>query len=123
MGGFGAWDLITRFPERFEVTAPVCGGGDEPVATRATQVPVWAFHSDDDGVVKVSRTRNMIATLRAAGGQPKYFEYWGLGHNCWDKAYAEPEFLPWMFAQRLGQPDTYVLKSKPPEVPAMGRPA
>jgi predicted peptidase len=117
MGGFGTWDAITRWPNRFAAAAPVCGGGDENVAPRAVKTPVWAFHSNDDNTVKVSRTRNMIAALRAAGGQPKYFEYSGLGHNCWDRAYREPEFLPWLFAQRLGQPDTYQLHTPAPEAP------
>ena len=29
MGGYGAWDLAVRFPERFAAVAPICGGGDE----------------------------------------------------------------------------------------------
>ena len=121
MGGYGTWDLVTRFPERFAAGAPVCGGGDETVAPRAAKVPLWAFHSDDDGAVKVIRTRNMIAAVKAAGGQPKYFEYFGLGHGSWNKAYSEPEFLPWLFAQRLGQPDTFVLQTKPATLPAIAK--
>ena len=121
MGGYGTWDLVTRFPERFAAGAPVCGGGDEAVAPRAVKVPIWAFHSDDDGAVKVTRTRNMIAAIRAAGGAPKYFEYFGLGHGSWGKAYSEPEFLPWLFAQRLGQPDTVKLTTAPPTLPALAK--
>ena len=121
MGGYGTWDLITRFPQRFAAGVPVCGGGDETVAAHAAKVPVWAFHSDDDTVVKVSRTRNMLAAIRAAGGQPKYFEYFGLGHGSWGRAYSEPELLPWMFAQRRGQPDTFKLQTRPPELPAVAR--
>jgi predicted peptidase len=109
MGGFGTWDLITRFPGRFAAAVPICGGGDAQVAARAAKTPVWAFHSDDDTVVKVRRTRDMIAGMRQAGGQPHYFEYRGLGHGAWDKAYAEPELLSWMFAQRLGRAEAYDL--------------
>jgi predicted peptidase len=113
MGGYGTWDCITRFPGRFAAGAPVCGGGDEKTITPAVaRVPVWAFHSADDTTVKVTRTRNMIEAMLSAGGSPKYFEYNGLGHDSWTKAYAEPELLPWMFAQRLGQPDTYLLKTQ-----------
>lgn len=120
MGGYATWDCITRFPDRFAAAAPICGGGDEKTVTPAVaKVPVWAFHSFDDNVVKVKRTRQMIAAMRAAGGSPKYFEYFGLGHNSWDKAYSEPELLPWMFAQRLGAPDTYTLHTKSPELPAV----
>jgi len=122
MGGYATWDCITRFPERFAAGVPICGGGDEKSVTSAVaKVPVWAFHSDDDGAVKVIRTRNMIQAMRDAGGSPKYFEYFGLGHFSWGKAYGEPELLPWMFAQRLGQPDTFQLKTPAPAKPAVAR--
>lgn len=122
MGGYATWDCLTRFPERFAAAAPVCGGGDEKTVTEAVaKVPVWAFHSEDDEVVKVGRTRNLIQALRNAGGQPKYFEYFGLGHNSWSQAYAEPEFLPWMFAQRRGQPDAFGLKTPLPVLPAVAQ--
>jgi predicted peptidase len=114
MGGFAAWDCITRFPDRFAAAAAVCGGGDEHTVTRqVARVPVWAFHSRDDSVVKFKRTENMVQALRDAGGHPKFSEYSELGHDSWDKAYSEPELLPWMFAQRLGKLDTYSLKTNP----------
>jgi lysophospholipase L1-like esterase/poly(3-hydroxybutyrate) depolymerase len=118
MGGYGTWDCITRFPGRFAAAVPICGGGDErSVTADVAKTPVWAFHSSDDPTVNVVRTRHMIGALLAAGGHPHYFEYWGLGHDSWDRAYAEPELLPWMFAQRRGQPDTYDLKTPIPVPP------
>jgi predicted peptidase len=115
MGGYATWDCVTRFPRRFAAGIPVCGGGDETtVNSTVARVPIWAFHSADDTVVKVARTRRMVEAFRAAGGNPKYFEYSGLGHNSWDKAYAEPELLDWLFAQRLGKTDTYHLKTEAP---------
>jgi predicted peptidase len=122
MGGFATWDAITRFPGRFAAAVPVCGGGDETVAARAKKVPVWAFHSDDDNVVKVIRSRNMIAALRAAGGAPHYTEYRGLFHEAWNGTYAEPGLFPWLFAQRRGQPDRAAAKSTFPPVLPNARP-
>ena len=114
MGGFATWDLITRYPDRFAAAAPVCGGGDTTIASRAAKVLVWTFHSSDDSAVKVKRTRDMVDGMRAAGGKPIYFEYSGLGHNSWDKAYSEAELLPWMFSQHRGKPDAYALQTKSP---------
>jgi predicted peptidase len=106
MGGYAVWDCITRFPERFAAGVAVCGGGDEATVTNAVaQVPVWAFHSADDPIVPVVRTRHMIDAMKKAGGHPHYTEYQGLGHGSWDKAYSEPNLLPWLFSQRLGVPD------------------
>ena len=44
MGGFGAWDLATRYPEWFAAVVPICGGGTpELMAERLVDVPIWAF--------------------------------------------------------------------------------
>ncbi|MGA1235854.1 MAG: GDSL-type esterase/lipase family protein [Limisphaerales bacterium] len=119
MGGYGTWDLITRLPNHFAAAAPICGGGDEWTAPLAAQTPIWAFHSSDDSVVPVSRTRNMIATLQAAGGTPHYTEYTSLGHNSWTTAYQEPAFLPWLFSQHLSQPDSFTWPDHPPTRPSV----
>lgn len=103
MGGYGTWDLITRFPEKFAAAVPICGGGDKEVAARAKDVPIWAFHGVEDKAVKVERTREMIAAIKAAGGSPLYSEYPYVAHNSWDNAFKEPELLPWLFAQKRGQ--------------------
>ena len=42
----------------------------------------------------------MIQALKDAGGQPKYTEYPGVGHNSWDKAYATPELYKWLLSQQ-----------------------
>jgi predicted peptidase len=100
MGGFGTWDLLARRPSAFAAAIPICGGGDESTAARIKDVPVWVFHGDRDGAVKVERSRNMVAALRKAGGKPKYTEYKGVGHDSWTRTYNDPEVLKWLFAQR-----------------------
>jgi predicted peptidase len=40
----------------------------------------------------------MIAAIKQAGGEPKYDEYPGVGHNSWDKAYANPELYKWLLS-------------------------
>lgn len=100
MGGFGTWDAIERKPELFAAAAPICGGGDVAQAKAIKDVPVWAFHGDDDGVVKVRRSRDMIAAIKAAGGKPRYTEYPKVGHFSWGPAYNDPELYAWMFDQQ-----------------------
>jgi predicted peptidase len=100
MGGFGVWDALSRYPGRFAAGVAICGGGDESKAGAIGDTPVWAFHSSDDPVVKVFRSRNMVKALRAAGGHPRYTEYRKLGHVSWDRAFKEPGLLPWLFSQK-----------------------
>lgn len=100
MGGYGTWDILARRPDLFAAAVPLCGGGDEKQAPAIAKVPQWIFHGDRDTVVPTARSRNMVEALRKAGGSPKYTEFPGVGHNCWDKAYAEPGLFPWLFAQK-----------------------
>ncbi len=102
MGGFGSWELAMRHPELFAAVVPICGGGDESNAKRLANVPVWAVHGDKDGAVSVDRTRRLIALIKQAGGNPKYTELKGVGHNSWTSAYKDPKgVIPWMFQQSL----------------------
>ncbi|MFT5523323.1 MAG: putative peptidase [Pirellulaceae bacterium] len=102
MGGFGTWDAIQRYPKKFAAAIPVCGGGDTAEAKTIKSVPVWAFHGDKDNAVKTSRSRDMIAAIKKAGGEPKYTEYPGVGHNSWAQTYANRKVYDWLFKQRLG---------------------
>jgi len=104
MGGFGCWDLAARQPELFAAVAPICGGGDEAQAARLASLPIWAFHGADDDAVPVVRTRRMIEAVRAAGGEPRYSELEGVGHNSWTPAYSDPAgLIPWMFEQNRAE--------------------
>jgi predicted peptidase len=122
MGGYGTWSIGAKYPGKFAALAPVCGGirrpagvrtpsespaekaGGDPYAATAQKIgktPVWVFHGEADPTVPVTESRKMVDALKAVGGNVKYSEYEGVKHNSWDKAYAEPEFLPWLLAQRL----------------------
>jgi predicted peptidase len=103
MGGYGTWDLIARFPDRFAAAVPICGGGDPATAPSVSHLPLWAFHGALDRVVVPRLSRVMIRALQDAGGVPGYTEYPDVGHNSWDNAYTDPYLLPWMFDQYLGK--------------------
>ena len=100
MGGYGTFDICMRRPNDFAAGVPVCGGADDSKAKEIAHVAFWVFHGDADGAVPVGRSRSIVAALKAAGGNPKYTEYPGVGHNSWEKAYNEPELVEWLFSQR-----------------------
>lgn len=101
MGGFGSWELLQRFPNRFAGAVIICGGGDTNLANTFSKVPVWAFHGDADKVVNVERSRRMVAALKAAGGSPKYTEYKGVYHNSWTQTYNNQQVLDWLFTRNI----------------------
>ena len=97
MGGFGTWDIITRYPGMFKTAVPVCGGGSITEAYKAEGTRIWTFHGDADDTVPVSATRDMVNALKNAGIDIRYTEYKGVNHGSWDPAYKEPELFQWIF--------------------------
>jgi predicted peptidase len=100
MGGYGTWSLATANPERWAAIVPVCGGGDPKQVAKIKDLPCWCFHGDADKAVPVKRSRDMIEALKAAGGNPRYTEYPGVGHNSWDRAYGTDELYSWLLKQK-----------------------
>jgi len=100
MGGYGTWDVIQRYPDKFAAAMPICGGGDPAGAVTFKNLPIWVFHGDKDKAVPVSRSRDMVEALRKVGSPVKYTEYANVGHNCWTQTYADSEILNWFFKQK-----------------------
>ncbi len=96
MGGYGTWSLAAAYPDKWAAIVPVCGGGNPKDAEKIKDIPCWNFHGDKDTAVPVTKSRDMIKALEAAGGKPKYTEYPGVGHNSWDAAYGDKELWVWM---------------------------
>ena len=120
MGGYAAWAFGYKYPDRFAAIVPVCGGvtsrrgvqppdwhpasraPDDPyreTARALRSVPIWAFHGAADRTVPVSESRKLSAALKALDAEVQYTEYPGVPHNSWDRAYAEPELIPWLLSQ------------------------
>jgi predicted peptidase len=68
-------------------------------AAALKDVPCWYFIGADDDVTPVQSAREMIATLNEAGGRPRFTEFAGVGHDCWDRAYDTDELYGWLLRQ------------------------
>ncbi|WP_175517055.1 carboxylesterase family protein [Planctomicrobium piriforme] len=99
MGGFGVWDLLQRDPTVYAAALPICGGGDPAFAAKIKDVPLWTAHGDADTVVKVKRSREMVAALQSCGGKPIYTEYPGVAHDSWTATAKNRLTWDWLFAQ------------------------
>lgn len=99
MGGYGTWYASVAKDSPFVAAAPICGGGDPSWVERYVDYPLWIFHGDNDSAVAVERSREMVAAIKEAGGNPKYTEYPGVGHDSWTETYANDDFFTWLFAQ------------------------
>ena len=101
MGGFGTWDLIMRYPDRFAAAVPICGGADPTKAKLLVDMPIWTFHDTTDGVVPCSGTQMMYKAMVNAGCKDvTYTETAQYGHGVWDAAVATDGLFNWMFDKR-----------------------
>lgn len=98
MGGGGTlWVGLTR-PDIWAAMAPVCAAppnGTDVFVPNALNVPMYFFHGDADPAVPVTRTRDMVKRLKELSTNVSYTEYPGVGHNSWEKAYADEAIFDW----------------------------
>lgn len=100
MGGYGTFAYGGTYPERFSAFIPICGGGDLSVALGLAQRPMWVFHGEDDDVIPVKKSKEMVEATRELGGSVKFTIYPGVGHNSWDKAYSvDEQAIEWLLEQ------------------------
>jgi len=103
MGGMGTFEILRRMPGVFAAAVPICGGADTLTAKTIHKTAFWVFHGANDDVVPVKFSEDMVRALQGfySTTEMQFTVYQGVGHNCWDRAFAEPELLRWLFAQRL----------------------
>jgi poly(3-hydroxybutyrate) depolymerase len=116
LGGYGVWEIAREYPHRFAALVPVSGGvfwSYQPdrwrdvytlpteYARAVSRTPTWIFHGADDPIVIPRQSLLMFEALKANGGDVRYWEYAGIKHNVWDRAYGEPQLPHWLLAQRL----------------------
>lgn len=107
MGGYGAWHLASKYPERIAALVSICGGspilkGDRfnSIAEKVCKIPAWVFHGADDQIVPVTESREMVAAIEKNQGAVKYSEFPDVGHNVWWNVLSEKDLLPWLFKQK-----------------------
>jgi len=123
MGGYGAWELAKVHPRRWAAIAIAASGvfwSYEPdrwqqanllpaeYARAVGHTPVWLFHGSLDTTVVPRQSVLMFDALKAAGGNVRFWLYQGLLHDCWTRAYDEPDLPRWLLAQRTPvAPETF----------------
>jgi pimeloyl-ACP methyl ester carboxylesterase len=122
LGGYGAWELAKDYPHRWAAIALAATGifwsyapdrwrdaATLPAeyARRIGRVPIWMFHGAEDTTVIPRQSELMYEAFKSDGGHIRFWEYQGLHHDCWTRAFNEPELPRWLLTHRLnaqGQP-------------------
>lgn len=127
LGGYGTWDVIARYPDKFAAAIPMSGGGDIQSIPDLMHIPIWNFHGRLDNAVPINEStilmnefsdngRNVIYThcspvncnglpdstierLISEGADLLHTEYQNGGHVIWDESYDYKFLLDWVFSQ------------------------
>src|SRR5208282_4481571 len=81
-------------PERWQQAATLPAEYAQPLG----RTPVWLFHGADDNIVVPRQDELLFEALRAAGGHVRMWVYLGLKHDCWTRAFDEPELPRWLLS-------------------------
>jgi len=126
LGGYGAWELARLHPHRWAAIAIAASGvfwSYEPerwqqafilpaeYARAVGRTPVWLFHGSLDNVVLPRQSELMFDAFKASGGDIRLWIYQGLKHDCWTRAYDEPELPRWLLDHHI-PPTTEVLAER-----------
>ena len=101
MGGSGSLYWAAREPSRFAGVVAACGLSETAKASMLAKTPLWLFHGSDDPVAPVSRSRDVVAAVKAAGGAVTFTEYTGAGHGIAARVFSQDDYaaLNWLFSQ------------------------
>jgi predicted peptidase len=101
MGGMGTYDLICRYPRMFAAAVPICGGVSINRLKKVKNVPIRIFHGGNDPVVSPDHSRKAYKELLRLGAKKvTYIEFPGVQHDSWNNAFAQPDFLSWIFSNK-----------------------
>jgi predicted peptidase len=100
MGGMGTFEIVSRKQKYFAAAIPICGGANPKTVSTLTKTAFWIFHGMKDDVVPYQLSETMVLGFQSiyVAEEVNFTLYPEANHNSWDKAFAEPDLLPWLFS-------------------------
>ncbi|WP_296622238.1 hypothetical protein [Marivirga sp.] len=102
-GGFAAWDYAIEYADRIAAMVPISGNGNSNKACELKELPIWAFHNENDGIVSSNGSINMVnalndcppeieaeLTLFEDNGHNAWRRVYNASHNDWNKTEVKP---------------------------------
>ncbi|QDZ06073.1 prolyl oligopeptidase family serine peptidase [Sphingomonas panacisoli] len=121
LGGYGTWDWALKRPDLFAAIVPVAANSENKAADPCVlkDMPIWAFHGDQDDVVDPLQGFAIVKAVDACKGsvRPRMTVYPQMTHGSWEPAYDDPAMWRWLLEQRRvtpapGDPETPKKKAK-----------
>jgi predicted esterase len=109
VGGAGTWNYAIAYPEKVAAILPLSGKAAKGDACAIKDVPIWAFHGQDDGLVPSRFSTDMveeIADCSPAGlYKPQLTLPASMAHDVWNSIYlmrSGYDIYNWLLSFRKG---------------------
>ncbi len=99
MGGMGTSQMLAKRPDFFAAGIVMAGIAPLNFSAILKQTPTWIFHGLQDNIVSPSHSSDYFLAIDDSSQTHKITQYSGVGHSSWLNAFAEPDFLNWIFSK------------------------
>lgn len=103
LGSFGTLDLVGTYPDRFAAAIAICGGTSLKNYEGLASLPLWIIHGTADRDVPVSRSREIVNTIRKNYDDDllRYSELKGINHSKPCRLFYHIDTYDWLLKHHL----------------------
>ncbi|HTI89861.1 MAG TPA: LamG-like jellyroll fold domain-containing protein [Puia sp.] len=107
-GGTACWGFSMRYPKLISCLTPISAASQDfnDGIPNLKYTPIWQHQGGLDQGPTPATTSVIVNAYNAAGAQFRYKIYPTLGHGCWDSAWKEPDYYPYMLRAHKANPWT-----------------
>jgi hypothetical protein len=110
LGATACWEYSAKFPQKVAAMIPIAGPADDSLACILKDIPIWAMHGENDGLVDpfINSTGNMVDSINNCNGQyqARFDLIPSRGHDIWNDVYPQSMGLTiyeWLLNFQKGQ--------------------
>ncbi len=107
-GGKATWRMLTSYTKTVAACLPISAALSQTdiknTSSKFKFTPTWQFQGEIDEDPKLTTTNAEVKSYLDSGGNIKLSVYIGVGHNAWYKAWAEPDFYPFLLRAYKSNP-------------------
>ncbi len=91
LGAHGSYSYAAAYPEKVAGVVMISGVPDTLIACQVKNIPIWAFHGSDDGLVPRAFPNGMVRSINACNPQGKFIPHltmlYARKHGGWNEIY------------------------------------
>lgn len=97
MGGMGVTQLLANRPHTFAAATVICGAAPMGYVKQLASTPTQIFQGQKDNVVFPINSTTYYNAINQVNKKNRLILYPEVNHESWNNAFAEPDFLSWIF--------------------------